>query len=107
MAVYDWLVTLLAEASYRALRRWGSELPGWNGQPSAASERDDVRSGLLTAEEVSKLLAIPPRRVYEMAKQGELPSVRIGRLIRFPRQAVADWVASQQRGMTRQRPVFG
>jgi PTS system nitrogen regulatory IIA component len=73
----------------------------------AEGEGDDVRSVLVTAEEVSKILAIPPRRVYEMAKRGDLPSVKIGRLVRFRRQAVEDWVALQERGSYRPRPGLG
>ncbi|WP_287154766.1 helix-turn-helix domain-containing protein [Candidatus Solincola tengchongensis] len=39
---------------------------------------------VLTANEVARLLRLAPSTVYEMARRGDLPSVRIGnRVVRF------------------------
>lgn len=38
---------------------------------------------LLTAEEVAKILRVKPQTIYEWAKRGILPSIRLGRLTRF------------------------
>jgi excisionase family DNA binding protein len=44
-------------------------------------------SRMLRAEEVAERYGIKRNTVYEKARLGELPSVRIGRLVRFsPRQ---------------------
>jgi len=40
---------------------------------------------LLTADQVANLLAITRKRAYELASQGRLPAVRIGRQVRFRR----------------------
>ena len=43
---------------------------------------------LLTAAEVSKLVQLPQRTVENMAREGRLPVIRIGRHVRFSRAAV-------------------
>ena len=43
---------------------------------------------LLQAEEVAKLLGIGRSKAYEMMAHGELPALRIGRLVRVPRHAL-------------------
>jgi excisionase family DNA binding protein len=40
---------------------------------------------LLTADEVAALLAIRRSTVYELARTGQLPSIKIGRHLRFTR----------------------
>jgi excisionase family DNA binding protein len=42
---------------------------------------------LLTTETVAEMLRVTPKTIREMAKDGRLPSVRVGRLYRFdPRE---------------------
>jgi len=52
---------------------------------------------LLTAEQVSELLAVPRSSVYEYARRriDPLPSLLIGRHRRFDRRAVEAWVGGQ------------
>jgi len=38
-----------------------------------------------TADEVAAMLRLNRRTVIELAKRGELPAVRVGKLFRFPR----------------------
>jgi excisionase family DNA binding protein len=47
---------------------------------------------LLTIDEVAEWLGIGKGLVYEQARRGQLPSVRLGRLIRVPRSALATLV---------------
>jgi len=49
---------------------------------------------LLTALELSKVLKIPTPAIYELAARGELPSIRIGRRVRFDPDAVAQWLTN-------------
>ena len=42
----------------------------------------------LTAQQVSDLLQIPVWTVYEMAKDGRLPGIKIGRHVRFSRKHI-------------------
>jgi excisionase family DNA binding protein len=48
---------------------------------------------LLKADDVAEILSLPRLRVYELARQGILPCVRIGeRQIRFDRTALQAWI---------------
>jgi excisionase family DNA binding protein len=47
---------------------------------------------LLDAEEVSELLGIPAVLIRRMARNGELPSIRIGRRLRFDQSVLRDWI---------------
>jgi len=49
---------------------------------------------LLLAPEAAALLRIPPNRIYELAKRGAIPCVRIGRLVRFPESRLLEWIAA-------------
>jgi excisionase family DNA binding protein len=52
--------------------------------PEAGARRDaDLSEGLLAPQAVARLLACSPKSVYAWAARGMLPSVRLGRLVRF------------------------
>ena len=53
---------------------------------------------LLTAEETARELRIARRRVFDMIRDGTLPSVKIGKSRRISRQAVERYVASLEGG---------
>ena len=56
---------------------------------------------LLTAAEVGELLSVPVSWVRESARSGAMPCVRLGRYVRFEREAVEEWLAScRQPGRT-------
>jgi predicted DNA-binding transcriptional regulator AlpA len=48
---------------------------------------------LLTAKEVSVAWQIPVSRVYELARSGYVPCVRLKRQIRFDEGALRDWIS--------------
>jgi excisionase family DNA binding protein len=52
-------------------------------------------SGLLTVEEAALVLRIGRNMCYELVRQGQIPHVRLGRLIRVPRSGLESWVARQ------------
>jgi excisionase family DNA binding protein len=59
-------------------------LKGTASQPAAESDPAlHVLESLLTPEAVAGLLACSPKSVYAWAARGVLPSVRLGRLVRF------------------------
>lgn len=61
-----------------------------------------MRDGeLLRVEEVQSVLGIGRSKVYEMIRRDELPTLRIGRLIRVPRWALAEWIELQTRSAGR------
>jgi len=51
---------------------------------------------LLKPMEVADLLGIGRSLVYELIATGELPSIRIGRCIRIPSEALAEWIKNKQ-----------
>lgn len=51
---------------------------------------------LLTAEEVAALLSLPTTWVYAAARRGEIPSVPLGRYVRFDEHDIAAWIATRK-----------
>lgn len=50
---------------------------------------------LMKAAEVAAILRVSPARIYEIARRGLLPTVRIGeRQVRFAEEAVREWIAN-------------
>jgi excisionase family DNA binding protein len=55
-----------------------------------------VSEQLLTAGEVAELLAVPESWVRQHTRNGSLPRVRLGRYVRYRREAVLAWVDSRE-----------
>jgi excisionase family DNA binding protein len=55
---------------------------------------------LLTAKQTAELLQVTLPRVYELARSGLIPCVRMGRQIRFPESKLIEWI--EQGGSTLQ-----
>jgi len=53
---------------------------------------------LLTVEEAAQRLGIGRTLAWRMVRSGELPSVRLGRLVRVPEQSLIDWLKRRERG---------
>ena len=51
---------------------------------------------LLTPAEAATLLAVRRSWVYDAARTGQLPCVRVGRHVRFLRSDLGRWVSSQR-----------
>ncbi len=49
---------------------------------------------LLTAGQAAERLDVTLARLYELARTGTLPAVRIGRQIRFSPDALSEWIES-------------
>lgn len=50
---------------------------------------------LLRPSEAARMLAISPRKLWELTNTNEVPSVRIGRCLRYPREELSAWVAGR------------
>jgi excisionase family DNA binding protein len=48
---------------------------------------------IFLAEEIAQILRVPKGRVYELARQGKLPVLRIGRQVRFREESLDVWLA--------------
>ncbi len=53
---------------------------------------------LLTVEEAAQRLGIGRSFAWELVRRGELPSVRLGRLVRIPVGALDEWIQRKSRG---------
>ena len=51
-----------------------------------------VEEELLTVEQVQELLKVGRTFAYSLVKSGELPSYRVGRLLRIRRADVEQWL---------------
>ena len=52
---------------------------------------------LLSVKGAARMLGMCDATVYQMAKRGELPTVRIGRSVRIPATALAQWIRANVR----------
>ncbi len=50
---------------------------------------------LLTVRQVEAALQLGRTRTYELLRSGQLPTLRVGRLIRVSRVALEEWIARQ------------
>ena len=55
---------------------------------------------LLSYRQAAALLGVSERTIWSVAQAGEIPTIRIGRCVRFRRAAVIDWI--RQREVVRQ-----
>jgi excisionase family DNA binding protein len=49
---------------------------------------------LLTAEQVAEQTGLPRYTVYALARESEIPCVRVRRTVRFPSDALENWIRS-------------
>lgn len=52
----------------------------------------ESREEALDVHQVAELLKVSARHIYELAANGSLPAFRVGKVIRFDPQDVADWL---------------
>jgi excisionase family DNA binding protein len=66
-------------------------------EPAAFTPSHAGASRLLAAEDVAEVVGVPRTFVYELARRGELPAVRVGeRYIRFRSQPLQQWIADRE-----------
>ena len=70
---------------------------------TALLERDEADAiadsvVLLRAVEVARLLGLSRSQIYQMMAGGQLPVVRIGRAVRVPKRALAEWIRTNTVG---------
>ncbi len=47
---------------------------------------------LMTVEELAKYLKIKPDTIYKKVRKGELPAIKLGKLVRFPKELIDEWI---------------
>ena len=55
--------------------------------------KSDIEQILTDAEGASQMLGVPVRKVRELAHEGEIPSVRLGRKIMIPIRGLRETIA--------------
>jgi excisionase family DNA binding protein len=53
---------------------------------------------LLSAKETAKLLGISERTLFTLTKAGDVPHIRIGRRIMYPRTSLVEWIEQRSAG---------
>ena len=48
---------------------------------------------IMTTKEIAKYLKLHPITICKLSKQGKIPSIRIGRVWRFDKDAIDEWLA--------------
>lgn len=61
------------------------------------TERPVPESLALSAREAAKALGIGARTLWVITNRNEIPHVRIGRRVLYPRAALVDWLAERSR----------
>ncbi len=91
----DQVPALLGELERLRASLWGrvTSLQPCDNAHSAPQGADDR---LLTVPEVAELLTMHVSSLYEMARRGELPSVRVGKHVRVPATALRQWLAQRE-----------
>ncbi|MHC4877290.1 MAG: helix-turn-helix domain-containing protein [Planctomycetota bacterium] len=51
---------------------------------------------LLTTQEAADVLRISMRTLWSLTQDGDIPSVRVGRSVRYDQGDLADWIASRK-----------
>ena len=52
---------------------------------------------LMTTKELASYMQLNPLTVYRKAREGEIPSIRVGRSIRFKKEQIDKWLESKHK----------
>jgi excisionase family DNA binding protein len=66
--------------------------------PSASVRDIQSLPAILTVEQLQDFLGISRPKAYELVHTKGFPTVRIGRAIRVPREALMQWLKREQQG---------
>lgn len=81
------------DAMILGMSRPTPQVAGRRQAPEPAEDAEDVLSEpLMDVQEVAAFLSVSKSMVYKLAEQEALPAVRIGRLIRFRKCDVVEFV---------------
>jgi excisionase family DNA binding protein len=63
---------------------------------TATATPDSPSGALLTSDDVAAMLGVKRWRVQELSRNGDLPTVHIGRTHRYRRDAVEAWIKEKE-----------
>jgi excisionase family DNA binding protein len=64
------------------------------GNQLGSNERGTLSDPLWTVEDVADYLKLQPETIRSMARRGELPALKIGKVWRFQRQAIHEMLVN-------------
>jgi excisionase family DNA binding protein len=53
---------------------------------------------LLTAEQVAEMFAVKVSWVREQTRKGRIPHLKLGRYVRYRREAIEEWIRDNETG---------
>lgn len=56
---------------------------------------------LYRAAEVAQMTGLSRQGIYQLAAEGRIPSIRIGRAVRFPAEALTAWIREMSEAQAR------
>jgi excisionase family DNA binding protein len=56
---------------------------------------------LLDVDDLTRLLKLPRKSVYRLVEEDDLPTLRVGRRLRFDPVEVREWLAARRNGARR------
>lgn len=62
------------------------------------SKQSPIPRLLLNGREASEALDVSQRTLWSLAQSGEVPSIRLGRLVRYRPEALVAWLAAKEKG---------
>lgn len=67
-------------------------------QPPASTSSSAAHESLWNVRRTAGFLGLHEKTVYDMVARGELPVVRVGRLLRFDPRDMTRWVSARKEG---------
>lgn len=72
------------------------------GTPEGFRESGTSPPAYLTADEVAALLQVSPKTVYRWTRDDlTMPALRIGAVVRYPRDRILTWLRQREQGLGR------
>jgi excisionase family DNA binding protein len=66
----------------------------------SADAQSEAADDLLTAEEVAAVLRVTPAWVYAQTRRRRIPHLRLGRYVRYRRDALEEWMQQVENSST-------
>ena len=55
----------------------------------------------LTIEQIAKYLQVSRFKIYELAQKGKIPASKVGRMWRFKKERIDDWLKKQENNLSK------
>ncbi len=63
-------------------------------KPTREERVELIDSEILDIEGAARMLGVSTRTIYNLARKGEIPAMKVGREWRFARRNIVNWVAN-------------